>query len=153
MYTNKVYESKHPRIFQYNIVEFQWIKIGIRENNWTLVLPPCSASGAAFSSEYFTDGSRNADGVFRGTEVGRTIDKQNISFDIILSEKWWEIQNWFENNGKTFFAEYMNYRLGTKMVRKFYLGNVSQEPHIIDPITGKPQFMKNCTMNIIDVGE
>lgn len=134
-------------------IDFAWIKIGVRPGAWTLELPPCQADSAVMDSEYFVDGGRNVDGVYRGTEVGRTIDKQQIKFGVLEPKKWWEIQNWFEENGKTFYAEIFNYRLGKKMVRKFYLGNVSQTPLNVDKKTGIPSKMINCVMNIIDVGE
>lgn len=135
------------------INRFEWIKIGISPTSLNLILPPCSGDSGTVDSEYFVDGGRNANGIFIGTEIGRMIDKQQVKFDILPAEKWWEIQNWFENHSKTFYAEFFNYRLGRKMVRKFYLGNVSGQPAQVDSRTGIPKYMKNCVMNIIDVGE
>lgn len=133
---------------------------GTTKNNFTLSVP-YPASGAFESARTVTT-QESANGEVVGQIVGRRRDKQNMSWKAMDCEKWWEINNWIENNVKSngsfsFYCKYFNFNLGKWMTHSCYIGNVSCTPFAIDSDTtseefGQPRYLLNCSVNVIDCG-
>ena len=106
-----------------------------------------------FSTVRMVDSARNALGEMVGRQVGRSLDKQELSWQCIESEAWWQLCRWLEAGHFTFYCRYFSHLLGTWQVRRFYLGDISCTPDAIDPKTGKPAFYRDAELSVIDCGE
>jgi len=115
-------------------------------------LPYPDRSNALFQSEYPVDASRNANGVVVGQRVGNRVDKQNMSWSLIETNKWWAFNN-FINNNFFFYVHYFNFNIGKWQTKKFYHGSPECNPMNIDTTNGKPMWLENAKVNIIDKGE
>lgn len=110
-------------------------------------------SEGAFETQRAVDAARNAQNVVIGQMVGRSADKQNMKWNVLPRQKWWEMNRWIEANGMFFWCKYFSHNVGKWMIRRFYVGNISASPAFIDANTGLPAFYLNCTFNVIDTGE
>lgn len=137
-----------------------FVYFGTSSDNLTLAIP--YPSSGAFESATTVTTQSSANGEVVGQVVGRTRDKQNMTWKVMDREKWWEINNWIENNIESsgefsFYCKYFNFNLGRWMIRKFYPSNRTCEPFSINSDQsseefGMPKFLRNCQMNIIDCG-
>ena len=121
------------------------------EENFDIEVP--FPSSGPFETSRAVDSARNARGEVVGQMVGRSVDKQSMTFNVLSCEKWWEMNNWIETHGMFFWCYYFSHNLGVWKTRRFYCGNPSCEPYMIDAATGKPAFDRNCKLNVIDMGE
>ena len=139
----------------------KFVYFGKEKNNFTLALP--YPSDGIFESATTVQTQESANGEIVGQVIGRTRDKQNMTWSVLDREKWWEINNWIENNIKqdaafSFYCKYFNFNLGRWMIRQFYPGNRKCKPFAINSDDtnldeyGKPRLLLNCQMNIIDCG-
>lgn len=87
-----------------------------------------------------------------GRMVGRSLDKQEMSWDTISCRLWWAMNRWFEAGHFTFYCHYFNHNLGRWETRLFYLSDVKVSPDLVDPGTGEPAFYRDAAYNIIDCG-
>ena len=110
-------------------------------------------SSGAFETARIVDSARNANGVVVGQQIGRSNDKQNMSWNVLPTTKWWEMNQFIEDNGLFFWCHYFNHNLGSWYDRWFYCGNFSCEPTMVDASTGIPKYYLNCSVNVIDTGE
>lgn len=95
--------------------------------------------------------ARTADGVMRGEKIGRDQSKIELTWNVLTPEKWSEMLKQFDN---FFFPiEYIDMVTNDWVTRKFYVGDRSAKPYMIDPVTNKPKFYVQCKANVIDVGE
>lgn len=109
-------------------------------------------SSAPFETAVNVDSARNQNGEMVGQEVGRPIDKQSMTFNVMSRDKWWEINNWIDSHGIKFWCYYFNHNRGIWQSKQFYCGNRTCEPFKIDAATGVPAFYRNCKINVIDMG-
>lgn len=117
------------------------------------VTVPCPSAGkAAFETSRMVDSARNASGELVGRMVGRSLHKQNLAWERIACEKWWEMNRWFEQGHFTFYCHLFNHNLGRWETRLFYLGDVKTNPFLVDPGTGEPRFYRDASFNVIDCG-
>jgi len=100
----------------------------------------------------------SSDGSIVAQQVGRSRDKQSMSWKAMNCQKWWEINSWLESNSMFFYCRYFNFNRGIWQVHKCYCGNITCEPVFIEsdtdsPNYGKPHHLENCNLNVIDMGE
>lgn len=131
----------------------RFIRYGTTFDSLTHALPFPTKGKALFQTERMVEGGRNANGVLVAQEVGRSLDKQNMGWDKIKPEIWWEFNNFLEDHGMFFCVEFFNYNLGKLQRKRFYAGNPQCDPFNVDPITLKPELIENAQVNIIDTGE
>lgn len=133
----------------------RFMQIGTSPSNLTLQIPYPTIGKGIFQTSRMVDAGRNASGAVIGQMVGRSIDKQNMGWNVISCEKWWEINQFLEANGLFFYCRYFNHNLGEWKVRKFYAGDPQVEPRNLDPETQIPRdgVYYNATLNVIDCGE
>lgn len=110
-------------------------------------------SEGLFETARAVNSARNANNVVVGQMVGRSVDKQSMSWKALAREKWWEINRWIEANGMFFWCKYFAHNYGAWKIRRFYCGDPKCEPFKIDPATGIPEMYINCSINVIDMGE
>lgn len=133
-----------------------FVYFGASASSLTLSLPyPSSAPFETARSVTLMDA---ADGSIVAQQVGRARDKQSMTWNVLDCVKWWEINNWIEDNGMFFYCKYFNFNRGIWQTRKFYCSNLTCEPYFItsdtqSPNYGKPHHLNNCTLNVIDMGE
>lgn len=118
-----------------------------------VAVPFPAVGGGLFTTSRNVDAGRNANGVVVGQMVGRSIDKQNMSWKVLPPEKWWEMNRFVEDNGMFFWCHYFSHGLGKWMDRKFYCGDFTANPYMVDANTGSPKWYLDCSVNVIDTGE
>ena len=110
-------------------------------------------SSGEFETSRAVNAARNANNVVVGQMVGRSVDKQSMSWSVLAREKWWEINRWIEANGMFFWCKYFAHNYGVWRIRRFYCGDPKCEPFKIDANTGIPEMYRNCSINVIDMGD
>ena len=95
--------------------------------------------------------ARNANGVMVGERVGRDLSKIELTWNVLTPAQWSEMLKIFANF--TFTVRYIDMVENDWVTRKFYVGDRSAQPFMVDPITNIPRYYRNCKANIIDVGE
>ena len=110
-------------------------------------------SEGPFQTSRAVNAARNINGAVVGQMVGRSIDKQNMTWKVLKRELWWSINRFFETNGMYFYCKYFAHNVGKWLIRRFYCGDVSCEPYKINANDGVPDVYLNCTVNVIDMGE
>lgn len=117
----------------------------------TLAIP--FPSEGPFQTSRAVNSARNANNVVVGQMVGRSVDKQSMKWSVLPCQKWWEINRWLEANGMFFWVKYFNHNIGYWQIRRFYCGDVTCEPFKINAENGHPAMYRNCSINVIDMGE
>ena len=133
---------------------FIYFGTGVSGNNLTgntLALP--FPSSGPFETSRAVNSGRNANNVVVGQMVGRSVDKQSMTWNVLPVQKWWEINRWIETNGMFFYCKYFSHNVGKWMIRRFYCGDPKCSPFKIDPSTGVPDVYLDCSLNVIDMGE
>ncbi len=120
--------------------------------NYALTVPYPSAGKAGFTTSRMVNSARNAKGTLVGRMVGRSLHKQELGWDKISCQKWWELNRWFEQGHFTFYCHLFNHNLGRWETRLFYLGDVKTQPCRICPQTGEPAYYRNASFSVIDCG-
>lgn len=110
-------------------------------------------SEGPFETERAVNSARNAYNVVVGQMVGRSVDKQNMTWSVLAREKWWEINRWLEAHGMFFYCKYFAHNTGKWMIRRFYAGGPSCVPFKVNAATGQPAFYRDCSLNVIDTGD
>ena len=128
---------------------------GTDSESFTLEIPyPTSGT---FETSRKAQTQESADGSVVFQLVGRSRDKQKLTWEIMDNEKWWEINNWLETNGVVFFVRYFNFNRGIWQTKKFYAENPVCTPY--RPCSnqtsenyGMPRYLMNCEVTVIDMG-
>lgn len=133
---------------------FLYIGTGVSGGNIAgdVLAVPFPSSGA-FESSRAVNSARNINNVVVGQMIGRAVDKQNMSWTVMPCSYWWSINRWLESHGMFFYCKYFAHNVGKWRIRKFYCGDPKCEPYKIDAATGIPAFYRNCSINVIDVGD
>jgi hypothetical protein len=97
------------------------------------------------------DSARTADGVMRGERIGRDMGKIELTWAKLTPEEWSSMLRQFSNF--TFSVRYIDMVTNDWVTRKFYVGDRSAQPFLVDPVTNRPKYYLQCKANIIDVGE
>ncbi|MEG2843128.1 MAG: hypothetical protein RR900_06540 [Ruthenibacterium sp.] len=119
---------------------------------YEIAVPYPTVGGACFETARMVDAARNARGEMVGRMAGRSLDKQNMTWDVMPCDKWWALNRWFENGHFTFYCHYFNHNLGMWQTRLFYLGDVKTNPVHVNGKTGVPAYYTGATFNVIDCG-
>lgn len=94
---------------------------------------------------------RNAQGVVTAQKIGRDNNKTSMKWNYLEKEEWEKMVRFWDNN---FFFNFTYYSdvAGTKITRKFYVGDRTRKPFAIDA-NGNPTAYKDCSANVVDCGE
>ena len=95
--------------------------------------------------------ARTADGVMRGEKIGRDQSKIELTWNVLTPEVWSQMLAQFDIFYLT--CRYIDMRTNDWTTRKFYVGDRSARPFLIDPTTNRPKYYVQCKANVIDVGE
>ena len=95
--------------------------------------------------------ARTADGGMRGEKIGRDQSKIELMWNVLTPEKWSQMLQQFEDF--TFTIRYIDMVTNDWVTRRFYVGDRSAKPFLIDPETNRPKYYVQCKANVVDVGE
>lgn len=95
--------------------------------------------------------SRTADGVVRGEKIGRDQGKVELTWSILTPEIWSEILLFFNDNFY-FNIRYIDMVTNDWKTRRFYVGDRSAQPFLIDKETNRPKYYLDCKANVVDTG-
>lgn len=87
----------------------------------------------------------------RGERIGRDMGKIELTWNVLTPETWSRMLQAFSNF--TFDVQYIDMVTNNWTSRKFYVGDRSARPYMVDPKTNRPKYYVQCKANIIDVGE
>lgn len=110
-------------------------------------------SSGPFETARAVNSARNANNVVVGQMVGRSVDKQSMTWRVLPCKTWWRINRWIETNGMFFYCKYFSHNTGKWLIRRFYCGDPKCSPFKINPANGVPDVYLDCTLNVIDMGE
>lgn len=97
------------------------------------------------------DQARTADGIVRGSVIAKA-SKLELKWKVLSPTVWAQICTFF-NNHFFFDATYLDMETNTFVTKKFYVGDRSAMPFIVDDVTGIPTYYIDCQANIIGIGE
>lgn len=97
------------------------------------------------------DSARTADGIVRGSVIARA-NKIELKWAVLSCEAWYDICRFFDRHFY-FNARYWDMSANAFKTKRFYVGDRSAQPFLMDATTGKPKYWLNCEANIIGVGE
>lgn len=120
--------------------------------DYTVKVPYPKAGGAAFETSRMVDAARNANGSMVGRQIGRSLAKQNLAWDIIPCEVWWEMNRFFEAGHFTFYCCFFDFNLGEWKTRLFYVSDVKVSPGLVDAGSGEVKYLRDASFNVIDCG-
>lgn len=100
--------------------------------------------------ETLVNSGRNADAVVVAQKIGRDQEKTELSWNYLPKEDWEKMLRFWDTN---FFFNFTYYSrvAGTKITRKFYIGDRSDTPYNVDD-SGIPTAYVDCTANVVDTG-
>lgn len=100
--------------------------------------------------ETLVNSGRNADAVVVAQKIGRDQEKTEMSWNYLPREDWEKMLRFWDTN---FFFNFTYYSrvAGTKITRKFYIGDRSDTPYNVDA-SGIPTAYVDCTANVVDTG-
>lgn len=96
------------------------------------------------------DTARTQDGVVRGEVIGN-VSKVELTWKVLTPTVWASLLTFF-NNHFYFNCTYLDMATNSWKTRKFYVGDRSAQPFLINPDTGVPKYYMNCKANIVGVG-
>lgn len=98
------------------------------------------------------DSARMADGVLRAKKIGRDQSKVELTWAALTAEEWSKMLKIFKDNFY-FNIRYFDMVENDWITRRFYVGDRSAQPFMVDKKTGRPRYWLNCQANVIDTGE
>ena len=98
------------------------------------------------------DSARMADGVLRAKKIGRDQSKVELTWAALKPEVWSKMLKIFDENFY-FNIRYFDMVQNDWITRRFYVGDRSAQPFMVDKETGRPRYWINCQANVIDTGE
>ena len=98
------------------------------------------------------DSARMADGVLRAKKIGRDQSKVELTWAALTAEQWSKMLKIFKDNFY-FNIRYFDMVENDWITRRFYVGDRTALPFMVNKETGRPRYWINCQANVIDTGE
>ena len=117
----------------------------------TIQLPFAAYESGKQTIATMVDQARTADGIVRGAVIAKA-SKIELKWRVLSPEVWKDICTFF-NKHFYFDATYLDMETNTFVTKKFYVGDRSAMPFIVNPTSGIPTYYLDCQANIIGVGE
>lgn len=143
--SGRMYPKYNPR--------FMYFGTGIANNDLSgdVLAVPFPSSGS-FLDETPVRSGRNITGELVGQKISRSMDKQEMTWSVLDREIWWKINRWRTEKDFVVWCKYFAHTVGEWRIRKFYFGNPSCTPFMVDANTGVPACYLDCKLNVIDAG-
>lgn len=117
----------------------------------TLQLPFVAYESGKQIIATMVDQARTADGIVRGAVIAKA-SKLELKWKVLSPAVWAQICTFF-NNHFYFDATYLDMETNSFVTKKFYVGDRSAMPFIVDADSGIPTYYIDCQANIIGIGE
>ena len=117
----------------------------------TLQLPFVAYESGKQTIATMVDQARTADGIVRGAVIAKA-SKLELKWRVLSPAVWSQICTFFDNHFY-FDATYLDMVSNTVVTKKFYVGDRSALPFIVDAGSGVPTYYMDCQANIIGIGE
>ena len=117
----------------------------------TLQLPFVAYESGKQTIATMVDQARTADGIVRGSVIAKA-SKLELKWKVLSPAVWSQICTFFKNHFY-FDATYLDMESNTVVTKKFYVGDRSALPFIVDADSGVPTYYMDCQANIIGIGE
>lgn len=117
----------------------------------TLQLPFVAYESGKQTEATMVDSARTADGIVRGAVIAQT-SKLELKWAVLSPAVWGQICTFFKNHFY-FDATYYDMVTQSMVTKKYYVGDRSALPFIVDDTTGVPTYYTECQANIIGIGE
>lgn len=117
-----------------------------------LMLPNPDQSSGKNLIETMVNSGRNANAVVTAQKIGRDQEKTEMAWAFLPKNTWENMLRFWDKN---FFFKFTYYSriAGTKISRKFYIGDRSDNPFAVAEDGFTPVAYVNCVANVIDTGE
>lgn len=117
----------------------------------SIKLPNPDRTSGKWTTATMVNSGRNANAVVTAQKIGRDQDKTELAWNYLDKDVWESIVRFFNAN---FFFNFTYYSpvAGTKITRKCYVGDRSDQPFQVTD-DGIPTAYMGCVANIIDTGE
>lgn len=117
----------------------------------SLWLPNPDTDSATNLISTLVNSGRNASGVVTAQKIGRDQEKTTMTWAFLQKDVWEEMLRFWDQN---FFFNFTYYSRveGSRITRKFYVGDRQDHPYMIDS-DGLPIAYVDCSANVIDTGE
>lgn len=80
-------------------------------------------SSGTFETSRKAQTQESANGAIVAQVIGRSRDKQTLTWDIMDCKTWWNINNWLEENGMFFYCKYFNFNRGIWQTKSIMLNH------------------------------
>lgn len=115
------------------------------------------ANKMPFSTQYRAQLQTSANGQVVGQQIGRPLVTQSATWDRYNSQEWWNLNQWLESNGMSFYCHYFDFNAGAWRTREFYCSEVSCEPYRPAGVNnqanrGEPMYYQDCSLTLTDMG-
>jgi hypothetical protein len=116
----------------------------------TISIPNPDKDSAMGIISTLVDSGRNSEGVVVAQKIGRDQGKTELKWSILTKNEWEAMVRFWHNN---FFFNFTYYDdiSGTKITRKFYVGDRSRRPLEITE-QGIPVAYVDCSADVVDTG-
>lgn len=121
------------------------------EGNEIVYIPNPDTDSAEGLISTLVNSGRSAQGVVTAQKIGRDNNKTSMKWNYLEKEEWERMVRFWDKN---FFFNFTYYSdvAGTKITRKFYVGDRTRKPFAVD-VNGFPTAYKDCSANVVDCGE
>ena len=121
------------------------------EGNEIVYIPNPDTDSAEGLISTLVNSGRSAQGVVTAQKIGRDNNKTSMKWNYLEKEEWECMVRFWDKN---FFFNFTYYSdvAGTKITRKFYVGDRTRKPFAVDA-NGLPTAYKDCSANVVDCGE
>lgn len=121
------------------------------DGSWVVQIPNPDKDSAKGIIATMVNAGRSSANVVTAQKLGRDNDKTEMSWNFLEKDEW-ESMARFWNTHFFFLFTYYSDVAGSKITRKFYVGDRERLPYDIDG-SGNPTAYVECKANVIDTGE
>lgn len=116
-----------------------------------ITLPNPDNDSASNIIATLVNSGRNASAIVVAQKIGRDQEKTEMKWNYLEKDEWEKMLRFWNENFVFNFTYYSRVE-GTKITRKFYIGDRTDHPKDIT-VNGVPTAYLDCSANVIDTGE
>lgn len=129
-----------------------YVYVGGSEGTLNIQVPFPTVGDLTFQVTENVKSELNANGVEVRQRIGEEILTQHLEWGMIESEKWWEINRFFQKNGNVFYCKFFNHNIGEWQVKRFRKNDTSCDLMLVTN-EGNVECYENAGFDIVSIGE